>query len=133
MNIFVHLFCMTSTYNIYICFCYIITKWPKRGNIFRKTKSNLFLLCQSLNQHRQLTNGRNFCSAVFWLGATHKVRTLRQTNFFWFWLSLVCIFFFLNGVIKTIDHAFGQISPLPLPLTHMRTLSIDVNLKMLAV
>ena len=35
-----------------------------------------------------------------------------------------------NSVTKTIDYACGQTSPLSLPLTHTRTLSIEPNLKM---
>ena len=35
-----------------------------------------------------------------------------------------------NGVTKTIDFAFGQTPLLPLPLTCIRTLSLEPNLKM---
>ena len=35
-----------------------------------------------------------------------------------------------NGATKTIDYAFGQTSPLSLPLTRIRTLSREPNLKM---
>ena len=38
-----------------------------------------------------------------------------------------------NGDTKTIDYAFGQTFPLSVPLTSIRTLSIEANLKMSTV
>ena len=43
----------------------------KKGNKFKKAKRNLFCFAECkyaayfLNQHRQLTNGRNVCGADF--------------------------------------------------------------------
>ena len=34
-----------------------------------------------------------------------------------------------NGVTKTIDYTFGQISTFPLAVTRMRTLSMEPNIK----
>ena len=38
-------------------------------------------------------------------------------------------FFEKNGVTKTIDYPFGQISTFPLAVTRMRTLSMEPNMK----
>ena len=75
---YVHLFYMTSTYNIYIWFLLLYYKITKTGNKLKKAKC--FFLCFTkckyvlylLNQHRQLTNDRNVCGAIFCLRGIHR-------------------------------------------------------------
>ena len=85
---YVHLFYITSTYNIYIWLLLLYYKMTKTGNKFKKTKRIFcFTHCKYpaylLNVYLQpyiykpLTNGTNVCGAIFCYDVTNKVHTLK--------------------------------------------------------
>ena len=82
-------------------------KMTKTRNILSKVKLSFFVFHTGylLNQHRQLTSDRNFCGVIFCLGAIHKVRTLKQSNFL-ILESSSHPFLEKNGVTKKIDVRF---------------------------
>ena len=85
-------------------------------NKFKKAKRNFFCFTEykyvaySLNQHKQLTNGRNVCGATINYGAIYKVRTLKWPQFFYSESPFYALWE-KNDATKPIDYAFGQTSP----------------------
>ena len=61
----------------------ILLQNDQNGEKCKKAKRIFFCFTECkydaylLNQHRQLTNGRNVCGAIFCKGVIHKVRTLK--------------------------------------------------------
>ena len=83
----------------------------------------------TFTESTQTTNSRHKCLwNYFWLRCIHKINTLKY--FFFIISSVHCMHIFeKNGVTKTIDYTFGQISTFPLAVTRMRTLSMEPNIK----
>ena len=110
---------------LYDWFLLLYYKMTKTGNKLEKAKRFFCFLCflfyrtyaaHLLNQHRQLTNGR-------------EVGECLRCYFFFDFKSPLNALFLKTGATKTTDYTFDQTSYFPLSLTPIRTLLMESNLK----